>query len=205
MDFTAELPSGPLFVRTDPVRLRQIIDNLAENALRVTPAGRPIVVAVAIEGAWAATTVRDGGPGLSEDDRRVAFEPAALHARYRGVRSVGSGRGWHWWGGCPSGSAGSPGSGRHPEGGAAFTVPVAAGAAGGDRGWFSGRCTTRLGLGIAADEDRRHRVTVLDDILAGVRSDVDQRMSVTSLEELKERTAHVPHPRDAVAVLRPKG
>ncbi len=48
-------------------------------------------------------------------------------------------------------------------------------------------------------------MTVLDDILAGVRSDVDQRMSVTSLEELKERTAHVPHPRDAVAVLRSEG
>ena len=122
VDFTADLPSGPLFVRTDPVRLRQIIDNLAENALRVTPAGRPIVVAVAIEGAWAATTVRDGGPGLTEDDRRVAFEPAALHARYRGVRSVGSGVGLALVGRLSQRLGGIARVGQAPEGGAAFTV-----------------------------------------------------------------------------------
>jgi two-component system sensor histidine kinase BaeS len=31
---------------TDPTRLRQIVDGLAENALRVTPAGQPIVRAL---------------------------------------------------------------------------------------------------------------------------------------------------------------
>ncbi|MFN8126893.1 MAG: indole-3-glycerol phosphate synthase TrpC [Candidatus Nanopelagicales bacterium] len=48
-------------------------------------------------------------------------------------------------------------------------------------------------------------MTVLDDILAGVRVDVERRMEQTPLDELKERTLHVPHPRDAAAVLRSDG
>jgi len=93
VQFTAELPAQPVWVRTDPVRTRQIIDNLAENALRVTPAGRPIVLAVATTGQHAALSVRDGGPGLTPQDMAVAFEPAALYSRYQGVRKVGSGVG----------------------------------------------------------------------------------------------------------------
>src|SRR5262249_23695471 len=34
-----------LMARTDPTRVRQIVDGLAENALRVTPAGQPVVLA----------------------------------------------------------------------------------------------------------------------------------------------------------------
>ena len=91
--FTAVLPAAPLMLRTDPLRVRQIVDNLAENALRVTPSGRPLVLEVRPE-TWGATLeVRDGGPGLTADDVLVAFEPAALHERYRGVRQVGSGVG----------------------------------------------------------------------------------------------------------------
>lgn len=120
--FSTEVPDGPVLVRTDPVRLRQIIDNLAENALRVTPAGRPIVVAVTTHEAWAAVTVRDGGPGLTEDDRRVAFEPAALYSRYRAVRSVGSGVGLALVGRLSQRLGGVAQVGEAPEGGASFTV-----------------------------------------------------------------------------------
>jgi two-component system, OmpR family, sensor kinase len=91
--FRAELPAGRLVVVTDGTRLRQIIDGLAENALRVTPAGRPIVLALHEFGGTAVLEVRDGGPGLSADDRSVAFERSALWTRYRGVRRVGTGLG----------------------------------------------------------------------------------------------------------------
>ena len=37
--------------------------------------------------------MRDGGPGLTADDRAVAFERSALWTRYRGVRRVGTGLG----------------------------------------------------------------------------------------------------------------
>ena len=44
-------------------------------------------------------------------------------------------------------------------------------------------------------------MTVLDDILAGVREDVSARMSLVPMAELKERAAHVPPACDVAAVL----
>ncbi|GAB3067284.1 HAMP domain-containing sensor histidine kinase [Pedococcus soli] len=98
--FAAEVTDEPVSVRTDPVRLRQVVDGLAENALRVTPVGAPLVVALRVEqgsgpGAnpSAVLEVRDGGPGLTAEDRAVAFERSELYQRYRGVRRVGTGLG----------------------------------------------------------------------------------------------------------------
>ena len=45
-------------------------------------------------------------------------------------------------------------------------------------------------------------MTVLDDILVGVRADVAARQERVPLDELKERAAHAPEPRNAVAALR---
>ncbi len=45
------------------------------------------------------------------------------------------------------------------------------------------------------------RVTVLDDILDGVRADMADRMAAVPLEQLKERAAHVPPARDVEAIL----
>jgi two-component system, OmpR family, sensor kinase len=98
VEFRAELPPYEQMVAvTDGGRLRQIIDGLLENALRVTPVGAPITLAlVAPSGAAqrvAVVEVRDGGPGLTAEDRAVAFERSALWNRYRGVRRVGTGLG----------------------------------------------------------------------------------------------------------------
>lgn len=91
--FALERPERAVPVRTDPVRLRQVVDGLAENALRVTEAGAPLVLALRDEGGRAVLEVRDGGPGLTDDDMAVAFERAELYQRYRGVRRVGTGLG----------------------------------------------------------------------------------------------------------------
>jgi indole-3-glycerol phosphate synthase len=48
-------------------------------------------------------------------------------------------------------------------------------------------------------------MTVLDDIIVGVREDLEVRMGATSLDALKERAARVPPCRDAVAALRGDG
>jgi two-component system sensor histidine kinase BaeS len=93
VEHRTELPGGPLVVRTDALRVRQIVDNLAENALRVTPEGGTIVFALRHGRHDAELEVRDTGPGLAPEDLAVAFEPAVLYTRYAGVRPVGSGVG----------------------------------------------------------------------------------------------------------------
>jgi two-component system sensor histidine kinase BaeS len=102
--------------------LRQIVDGLAENALRVTPSSRPIVFALATRPAEVIVQVRDGGPGLTDDDFVVAFDRSALYDRYRGIRRVGTGVGLALVAGLAARLGGRAEAGRAPEGGAAFTV-----------------------------------------------------------------------------------
>ena len=124
VQFTVELPAGPVRVRTDPVRVRQVVDGLAENALRVTPEGAPLVLALRVEDCdTAVLEVRDGGPGLTADDRAVAFERAALYERYRGVRRVGTGLGLAIVKALVDGLGGQVSVHRaEPEGGTCFRV-----------------------------------------------------------------------------------
>ena len=75
-----ERPGAPLVVHTDAGRVRQVLDGLAANAVRLTPAGGLVVLAVRATATGALLEVRDGGPGLTAEDRAVAFEPGALGA-----------------------------------------------------------------------------------------------------------------------------
>jgi two-component system sensor histidine kinase BaeS len=120
--FVLELSGQPVMVRTDPIRVRQVIDNLAENALRVSPPDTVIVLAVRREADWGVVEVRDSGPGLTLDDVGVAFEPGVLHERYRGVRPVGTGLGLALVGKLAQSLGGSAEAGEAAEGGARFTV-----------------------------------------------------------------------------------
>lgn len=124
VQFRAEIPATPVLADTDPLRYRQILDNLAENALRVTPADAPIVFALSAHDHWAVLQVRDGGPGLAPQDLDVAFEPAVLYTRYRGVRPVGSGIGLALVGRLAQRLGGTAKAGSAPEGGALFEVRV---------------------------------------------------------------------------------
>jgi two-component system OmpR family sensor kinase len=117
-----ELPDGPLEVSTDGARVRQILDGLAENALRVVPAGAPIVLALFAAPPWFVLQVRDGGPGLTPRDCADAFERSVLYERYRGVRRVGTGVGLALVAGLTHRLGGIAEAGRAPEGGAAFTI-----------------------------------------------------------------------------------
>ncbi|GIH13148.1 sensor histidine kinase [Rugosimonospora africana] len=119
-----DLPHGPVPVPTDPGRIRQVIDGLMENALRVVPPGAPVVLAVypPVPPGFAIIEVRDGGPGFTDADLAVAFQRGALHERYRGVRKVGSGLGLALAAGLVRRLGGTIEAGHAPEGGARFTV-----------------------------------------------------------------------------------
>lgn len=61
-------------LEADPDRLRQVIDNLLDNALRYAPAGSEVVVRVAaVESAWE-VSVSDAGPGIAPEHQAQVFE-----------------------------------------------------------------------------------------------------------------------------------
>jgi two-component system OmpR family sensor kinase len=125
-----ELPDGTVPAHTDPGRLRQVVDGLMENALRVVPPGSPVVLAVRPAGrgpAYAVVEVRDGGPGFTDEDLAVAFERGALYQRYRGVRKVGSGLGLALASRLIRRLGGHIEAGHAAEGGARFTLHVPSG------------------------------------------------------------------------------
>ena len=73
----------------DPDRVLQVVSNLVENALRVTPAGGTVVLRAAAQ----EISVSDSGPGLAPEDLARAFDRFYLYSRYQGERSVGTGLG----------------------------------------------------------------------------------------------------------------
>jgi signal transduction histidine kinase len=118
--FRLELPPGPAIATTDPRRIRQVLDGLAENALRVTPAGANLTMSLTAP--TITIQVRDGGPGLAPEDYAVAFQPGVLNHKYRGRRPVGSGIGLALAHGLVTRLGGTLTAGPAPEGGAAFTI-----------------------------------------------------------------------------------
>ncbi|MGV9361899.1 ATP-binding protein [Amycolatopsis sp. NPDC003731] len=121
---SVSVPPSPVPVLADARRLRQVVDGLAENALRVTPAGAPMVFWLACDGVSASLSVRDGGPGLAPEDYPVAFERGVLNARYRDRRPVGSGIGLALVHALVTRMGGTMTAGPAPEGGAAFTLTL---------------------------------------------------------------------------------
>ena len=80
---------GPAPAIADADRVLQVVSNLVENALRLTPAGGEVRVVTAP----GLVRVEDTGPGLAEADTEHAFERFYLHERYGLERQVGTGLG----------------------------------------------------------------------------------------------------------------
>jgi len=68
------LPSGPLSVLGDPVRLQQVLGNLVNNASKYTPAGGSIRVSLESQDGQAVLQVRDDGAGIPKDKLDSIFE-----------------------------------------------------------------------------------------------------------------------------------
>lgn len=128
--------AGPVVAATDGHRVRQVLDALVDNAVRVCPDGGRVVL-TARPGASGATDgaadpgaprpagilleVRDSGPGLTTEDVAVAFEPGVLHERHAD-RAGGAGLGLALVDRLVARLGGRVSVGPAPEGGAAFTV-----------------------------------------------------------------------------------
>lgn len=84
---------GPIPVIMDRDALLQILDNLVSNAIKYSPPGKQIDLALAIQGNYALIQVRDEGPGISPDEQEKLFRKfAKLSARpTAGEHSTGLG------------------------------------------------------------------------------------------------------------------
>jgi signal transduction histidine kinase len=76
-------PNLPI-VRGDPVRLRQVLTNLIDNAVKYSPEGAPVEVHASAENGHATVAVVDRGGGIAPEDQRLIFEK---FGRVRGTSS----------------------------------------------------------------------------------------------------------------------
>ncbi len=89
--------AGPLVVRGDDARLRQVVNNLMTNALAHTPPGTPVAVRLRRgDDRLAVLEVADSGPGLSPEQAERVFErfyraDAARTRRAEGPTGTGLG------------------------------------------------------------------------------------------------------------------
>jgi signal transduction histidine kinase len=88
---SAHIPAAAPVVRGDPDRLRQVLSNLIDNAVKYSPAGGPVEVRVAPVDGVVHVSVNDRGPGIDSDDQRLIFEKFGRVTG--GVTKPGSGLG----------------------------------------------------------------------------------------------------------------
>jgi two-component system OmpR family sensor kinase len=65
---------GPVVVEGDAARLRQIVDNLLQNAVVHTPPATPVHVSVTRDGPHAVVRVADEGPGIGVEEAAHVFD-----------------------------------------------------------------------------------------------------------------------------------
>ena len=70
----AQWPDQPLFVHADPARLQQAQVNLLVNAVKFSPSGERVELALASENGQAVIRVRDRGVGMTPETQARVFE-----------------------------------------------------------------------------------------------------------------------------------
>ncbi|WP_162138927.1 sensor histidine kinase [Gryllotalpicola ginsengisoli] len=88
-----ELPQPALIAHLDAGRVTQVVDNLISNAVKYTPAGGLITVALERDGEEAVISVTDSGPGISQADKARLFDRffRSREAREGAVQGAGIG------------------------------------------------------------------------------------------------------------------
>lgn len=85
--------AGPVYVDADPDRLRQVLGNLVNNAIRATPDGGAVTLSGTRDGDWAVVTVTDTGTGIAPEHLPYVFDRFWRADAARGRTTGGSGLG----------------------------------------------------------------------------------------------------------------
>jgi two-component system, NtrC family, sensor histidine kinase HydH len=111
-----QLPAAPVQALVDGARMRQVIENLARNA--VQSGEGPVEIALVAAGASVQLSVRDHGPGIPEGQAERIFEPFVT------TRTRGTGLGLSIARRIVERHGGTLVAGNHPGGGAVFRVTL---------------------------------------------------------------------------------
>jgi PAS domain S-box-containing protein len=84
-------PEYPILVNADPFRVGQVVGNLVSNALKYSPPGSPVEIALTSDGQQATVSVRDQGEGIPLADQDRVFE--RFHRLENGLTRKTSGTG----------------------------------------------------------------------------------------------------------------
>ena len=90
-DVAVNVPTEPVWVRADPARLDQILDNLLKNAVAYSPRDTPIEISTSGDAEHALIRVRDHGAGIDPADRDRIFERFARGAAVASQPGMGIG------------------------------------------------------------------------------------------------------------------
>jgi two-component system sensor histidine kinase TctE len=66
--------STPASLDGDPLLLREMLNNLLDNAIRYTQVGGQVTVRVTCDGTHAVLAVEDNGPGIPDSERQRVFQ-----------------------------------------------------------------------------------------------------------------------------------
>jgi len=93
LELVENYPAGAVTLTLDPPKIRRLVENLLDNALKYTPAGGRVEITVAPEENGARVTVRDTGSGIPRHLQEQIFSRfGQATARQSGARvSVGLG------------------------------------------------------------------------------------------------------------------
>ena len=91
LQISQEIEGGLPPLRANPIRIRQMIDNLIGNAVKYTPQGGKISVMVHAEDHQLIFQVTDTGPGIPQDEHQRIFEKFYRASNVSGTKGSGLG------------------------------------------------------------------------------------------------------------------